>query len=77
VVRVKGDDEAIRVANASEYGLAGAVFSRDGARGLSVARQIDAGHVHVNGATVQNEPQAPWRHEKQRIWSLRRSRSDR
>jgi acyl-CoA reductase-like NAD-dependent aldehyde dehydrogenase len=60
IVRVKGDEEAVRVANDTEYGLAGAVFSRDSSRGLSVARQIDAGHVHVNGATVQNEPQAPY-----------------
>jgi acyl-CoA reductase-like NAD-dependent aldehyde dehydrogenase len=60
IVRVKGVDEAIRVANDTEYGLAAAVFGRDAHRALNVARQIDAGHVHVNGATVQNEPQAPY-----------------
>jgi acyl-CoA reductase-like NAD-dependent aldehyde dehydrogenase len=60
IVRVKGTDEAIRVANDTEYGLAAAVFGRDAHRALTVARRIDAGHVHVNGATVQNEPQAPY-----------------
>jgi acyl-CoA reductase-like NAD-dependent aldehyde dehydrogenase len=60
IVRVKGVDEAIRVANDTEYGLAAAVFGRDAHRAFNVARQIDAGHVHVNGATVQNEPQAPY-----------------
>lgn len=60
IVRVKGVEEAIRVANDTEYGLAAAVFGRDATRALNVARQIDAGHVHVNGATVQNEPQAPY-----------------
>jgi len=60
VVRVKGADEAVRVANDTEYGLAAAVFGRDAHRAFNVARQIDAGHVHVNGATVQNEPQAPY-----------------
>lgn len=60
IVRVKGIDEAIRVANDTEYGLAAAVFGRDAHRALTVARCIDAGHVHVNGATVQNEPQAPY-----------------
>jgi acyl-CoA reductase-like NAD-dependent aldehyde dehydrogenase len=60
IVRVKGIDEAIRVANDTEYGLAAAVFGRDAHRALTVARRIDAGHVHVNGATVQNEPQAPY-----------------
>jgi acyl-CoA reductase-like NAD-dependent aldehyde dehydrogenase len=60
IVRVKGVDEAIRVANDTEYGLAAAVFGRDAHRAFNVARQIDAGHVHVNGATVANEPQAPY-----------------
>jgi len=60
IVRVNGVDEAIRVANDTEYGLAAAVFGRDAHRALNVALRIDAGHVHVNGATVQNEPQAPY-----------------
>ena len=37
VVRVKGDDEAVRVANDTEYGLSSAVFSRDVQRALAVA----------------------------------------
>ena len=60
VVRVSGVEEAVRVANDTEYGLAAAVFGRDTHRALNVAMQIDAGHVHVNGATVQNEAQAPY-----------------
>jgi acyl-CoA reductase-like NAD-dependent aldehyde dehydrogenase len=60
VVRVNGVDEAIRVANDTDYGLSAAVFGRDATRALEVARRIDAGCVHVNGATVQNEPQAPY-----------------
>jgi acyl-CoA reductase-like NAD-dependent aldehyde dehydrogenase len=59
-VRVQGVEEAVRVANDTDYGLAAAVFGRDAVRALNAARQIDAGHVHVNGATVQNEPQAPY-----------------
>ena len=60
IVRVSGVEEAVRVANDTEYGLAAAVFGRDTHRALNVAMQIDAGHVHVNGATVQNEAQAPY-----------------
>jgi len=60
VVRVSGVEEAVRVANDTEYGLAAAVFGADSNRALGVAMRIDAGHVHVNGATVQNEAQAPY-----------------
>lgn len=60
IVRVNGADEAVRVANDTEYGLAAAVFGADVTRAIDVARRIDAGHVHINGATVQNEPQAPY-----------------
>ena len=60
VVRVQGVEEAIRVANDTAYGLSAAVFGRDVQRALAVALRIDAGSVHVNGATVQNEAQAPY-----------------
>jgi acyl-CoA reductase-like NAD-dependent aldehyde dehydrogenase len=60
VVRVNGVEDAIRVANDTEYGLSSAVFGRDVTRALDVARRIEAGCVHINGATVQNEAQAPY-----------------
>ena len=60
VVRVRGVEEAVRVANDTEYGLAAAVFGHDTHRAYQVALRIDAGHVHVNGATVQNDAQAPY-----------------
>jgi salicylaldehyde dehydrogenase len=60
VVRVKDTEEAIRVANDTAYGLSAAVFGHDVHRALNVALRIDAGCCHVNGATVQNEAQAPY-----------------
>jgi acyl-CoA reductase-like NAD-dependent aldehyde dehydrogenase len=60
IVRVSGVEEAVQVANDTEYGLAAAVFGADSTRALQVAMRIQAGHVHVNGATVQNEAQAPY-----------------
>ncbi|SDO37948.1 Acyl-CoA reductase [Rhodoferax sp. OV413] len=60
VVRVKGVEEAIAVANDSDYGLSAAVFGRDVTRALDVAMRIESGSVHVNGSTVQNEAQAPY-----------------
>jgi len=44
-----GDDDAVRIANATDYGLSAGVFGRDEARAVSVARRIRAGTVHVNG----------------------------
>jgi acyl-CoA reductase-like NAD-dependent aldehyde dehydrogenase len=60
VVRVRGAEQAIEVANDTAYGLSAGVFGRDVQRALGVAMEIDCGSVHVNGATVQNEAQAPY-----------------
>ena len=60
IIRVADEEEAIRVANDSEYGLSAAVFTRDAARGLRVARRIRSGICHVNGPTVHDEPQMPF-----------------
>lgn len=60
VIRVADEEEAVRVANDSEYGLSAAVFTGDTARGLRVARRIRSGICHVNGPTVQDEPQMPF-----------------
>jgi acyl-CoA reductase-like NAD-dependent aldehyde dehydrogenase len=60
VVRVKGVDEAVAVANDTAYGLSAGVFGGDVHRAFTAALRIDCGSVHVNGATVQNEAQAPY-----------------
>jgi benzaldehyde dehydrogenase (NAD) len=60
VLHAKDEADAIRLANDSEYGLSAAVFTRDTARGLRVARQIRSGICHVNGPTVHDEPQMPF-----------------
>jgi len=60
IVRVNGDQEAATVANDTAYGLSAAVFCKDVMRALNVAMQINTGACHVNGATVQNEAQAPY-----------------
>ncbi|WP_295807703.1 aldehyde dehydrogenase [uncultured Nitratireductor sp.] len=60
VVRVSGIDEAVRVANDTEYGLSSAVFGRDVNRAMAVARRIESGICHVNGPTVHDEAQMPF-----------------
>ncbi|HUH70900.1 MAG TPA: aldehyde dehydrogenase family protein [Mycobacterium sp.] len=49
VIGFDDDDDAVRIANNSIYGLAGAVFSRDQDRALAVARRIRAGSFSING----------------------------
>ena len=49
------EDEAIEIANATIYGLAGGVWSADGERALRVARRIRAGQIDVNGGRYNLE----------------------
>ncbi|HCL64746.1 MAG TPA: salicylaldehyde dehydrogenase [Rhizobium sp.] len=60
VIRVSGEEEAVRVANDSEYGLSSAVFSRDIQRALRVAEQLETGICHINGPTLHDEAQMPF-----------------
>ncbi|KAJ7226810.1 Aldehyde/histidinol dehydrogenase [Mycena pura] len=59
VIVASSDEEAIAVANDTDYGLNGAVFTRDLARGLRVAKRLDCGNVHINQMTVHDEAVLP------------------
>jgi acyl-CoA reductase-like NAD-dependent aldehyde dehydrogenase len=60
VVAAEDDDDAVRLANDTEYGLSAAVFGADEDRAMGVAARIDSGICHVNGATVHDEAAAPF-----------------
>ena len=60
VIRVKSTEEAIAVANDTEYGLSAAVFGKDIMRAMDVAKQIHSGICHINGPTVADEAQMPF-----------------
>ncbi|NZD53150.1 aldehyde dehydrogenase [Rhizobium leguminosarum] len=60
IIRVSGEEEAIRIANDTEYGLSSAVFSRDVQRAMAVAARIESGICHINGPTVNDEAQMPF-----------------
>jgi aldehyde dehydrogenase (NAD+) len=59
VIPFRDDEEAVRLANDSEFGLAGGVWSADAIRGLAVARRLRVGAVTINGAGAIN-PESPF-----------------
>ena len=60
IVHARDEHHAIELANDSDYGLSAAVFTRDVARGLRVAKAIKSGICHINGPTVHDEAQMPF-----------------
>lgn len=58
IITYRDDDEAIRIANDTNYGLAGAVWSGDDARARRVARRVRAGQIDINGGRFN--PNAPF-----------------
>ncbi|KIW10080.1 hypothetical protein PV08_11040 [Exophiala spinifera] len=52
-------DEAVRLANDTEYGLVSSVYGENIYEALAIARKIRSGSCHINGATVHDEPHLP------------------
>jgi benzaldehyde dehydrogenase (NAD) len=55
-----GPDDAVRLANDSDYGLSAAVFSENIPAALELAERIESGICHINDTTVHDEPQMPF-----------------
>lgn len=64
LVPFDGEEEAVRIANDTPYGLSGAVHTADVERGVRFARRINSGMFHVNDGTVHDEPIVPFGGEK-------------
>jgi benzaldehyde dehydrogenase (NAD) len=60
VTTFRTDEEALALANATDYGLVGAVYSRSLSRGLAIANRIKAGMVHINDGTLNDEATIPF-----------------
>lgn len=60
IIRAGSVDEAVRIANDSDFGLSSAVFSRDVMQAMNVAKRIESGICHINGPTVHDEAQMPF-----------------
>ncbi|MGA9854395.1 MAG: NAD-dependent succinate-semialdehyde dehydrogenase [Gammaproteobacteria bacterium] len=59
VIRVRDEEQALKVANGSRYGLGGSVWTRDPKRGEAFARQLQSGSAFVNGI-VKSDPRLPF-----------------
>jgi aldehyde dehydrogenase (NAD+) len=64
IIRVSGEDEALRVANDTEYGLSASVVTRDVERGNVFAQAVEAGMTHVNDSPVNDIATCPFGGEK-------------
>ncbi|RFC76023.1 aldehyde dehydrogenase family protein [Streptomyces sp. AcE210] len=63
IIRYEDEDEALRIANGTVYGLAGAVWAADDAEAVAFARRMDTGQVDINGGRFN--PLAPFGGYKQ------------
>ncbi|UNK55504.1 aldehyde dehydrogenase family protein [Rahnella aceris] len=64
LIRAVDEDDALSIANATEFGLSSAVFTGDEARGVRFAQRIDAGMTHVNDITPNDEANVMFGGEK-------------
>ncbi|MGI0704605.1 benzaldehyde dehydrogenase [Pseudomonas aeruginosa] len=60
IITFDSDDEAVEIANATEYGLSAGVLSGSTGRAIALAQQLDAGMVHINDQTVGDEVVNPF-----------------
>jgi len=68
VIEVENEEEAVRAANETAYGLSAGVITRDFVKGLAVAEHIETGIVHINDQSVHDEPQVPFGGVKDSGW---------
>ncbi|WMT18380.1 aldehyde dehydrogenase family protein [Parageobacillus toebii] len=60
IIKAESDDEAIAMANDTEYGLSSAIFTEDLSEGEQLALQIESGMTHINDQTVNDSPTVPF-----------------
>jgi len=68
VVIAESSEDALRIANDTEYGLSGAIYSRDINKAMKIAERLETGMCHINSSTVHDEPQMPFGGVKDSGW---------
>lgn len=60
IIRVNSKEEAIEIANASEYGLQASVFTQNLDKALTIARKLETGSIQINGRTERGPDHLPF-----------------
>jgi acyl-CoA reductase-like NAD-dependent aldehyde dehydrogenase len=60
IIKIRNHEEALEIANATDYGLSSGVITNDMQKALDLAFGLDAGMVHLNDCTVSDEPHVPF-----------------
>src|SRR5688572_9151360 len=60
VITADSIDEAVELANDSEYGLSAGIITRDEQKGLAIARRLHTGMAHINDSSINDEPHVPF-----------------
>jgi aldehyde dehydrogenase (NAD+) len=60
LIRAEDSEEALKIANDTEYGLAAAVITNDMQKALNISMRLESGMVHVNDTTISDEPHVPF-----------------
>lgn len=60
VITVADVDEAVAVANDTEYGLSAGIITQDEAKGMAIAQQLETGMAHINDCSLNDEPNVPF-----------------
>jgi aldehyde dehydrogenase (NAD+) len=60
LIRAEDSEEALKIANDTEYGLAAAVITNDMQKALNISMRLESGMVHVNDTTISDEPRVPF-----------------
>lgn len=65
VLRAADEEEALALANDTEYGLSGCVYTADRYHGMELARRLESGMAHVNDQSINDEPHVLFGGDKQ------------